>query len=192
MAPYDSAIHTDQVSAPEEFEFIIGGFHGTSFSVRLGDGALNYRVNYNDSGFSGAEDKTSSVLRLVGSAARSDDQDYKVTALSVLEQCETISDKAPYYKLLGVPAGQAPFPPIYPDWQRLLAELDEVCVWRWQSSYDKPSIGGTTWRLHIKWAEREISTRGRNEYPQDQEGSDAPFSDFMAAVRRQLGGRALH
>lgn len=192
MAPNDSAIPTDQVNAPEELEFIIGGFHGTSFSVRLVDGALNYRVSYNDSAFSGPEDKTSSVLRLVGSASSSDDQDYKVTALSVLEQCETIDDKAPYYQLLGVPTGQAPFPPIDPDWQLLHADLDEIGVWNWQSSYDKPSIGGTTWRLLIKWADREVRTQGTNEYPQDEEGSDAPFSEFMAAVRRQLGGRALH
>lgn len=84
------------------------------------------------------------------------------------------------------PPTEEPLRPIDPDWRRLSDTLDEFGVWQWQPVYElKDSVDGTGWGLEVRWGERHVKSRGRNEYPEQ-------FKEFLAALREQLGGRELY
>ncbi|MGE5530401.1 MAG: hypothetical protein ACM3X6_14840, partial [Patescibacteria group bacterium] len=77
-------------------------------------------------------------------------------------------------------------------WRRFRAALDAMGVWDWRAEYYTPACDGTSWAIKIRYADREIESRGSNGYP-GTEGADESeeFAAFLAAVRDLLGGRTF-
>ena len=52
------------------------------------------------------------------------------------------------------------------DWLLFFNALEKIGVWQWQSEYPNPGVcDGTNWSVEIQWGEKEVVSRGDNNYP---------------------------
>lgn len=104
-----------ETAPPEEFLFSVGGFNSPSFQVESFADALFYsayyvglrREEYSD----GLDLDTWDFVRR---AIESDDEDFRTTALSLIESSVDPLRRPAYYYRFGFEPPTKPFPPIKP------------------------------------------------------------------------------
>lgn len=86
--------------------------------------------------------------------------------------------------------------PTAAQWRDFRRTLDALKVWQWRTNYPNHGVSdGTQWTLDIAYADRSLTTRGDNNYPdgtRKPSGSDnstKTFKRYLAAIRKLLGGK---
>ena len=77
-------------------------------------------------------------------------------------------------------------------WQKFWETLEEINIWDWEREYkpDTPILDGTSWKIDIKYGEKEVLSSGSNAYPPSSEGEMSDeFLKFCQAVSDLCGGR---
>jgi len=76
-------------------------------------------------------------------------------------------------------------------WEKFWKILKEIDIWKWNRSY-KPEndiLDGTSWKIDIKYGDKEILSSGTNAYPPYSKIEvSEEFSRFCNAVSELLGG----
>ena len=71
-------------------------------------------------------------------------------------------------------------------WSKFWEEVNEINIWEWDRKY-KPEeriVDGTSWKINIKYNDKEIVSSGSNAYP-----SNSEFTRFCDAVSELVGKR---
>ena len=89
----------------------------------------------------------------------------------------------------------ATFTPTAAQWREFRQTLDDLKVWQWRADYPSQGVvDGTQWMLGIAYADRALTARGDNNYP-DATGkpngspdSTEAFNRYLAAIKKLIGG----
>ena len=88
-------------------------------------------------------------------------------------------------------------------WKRFREKLDAIAIWEWQPEYANPGVqDGTHWHVIVAYDDVQIRSQGDNDYPgsasffisadpANSTTNDNSFKQWLAAVRRLIGGRAF-
>ena len=77
-------------------------------------------------------------------------------------------------------------------WQNFWETLEEINIWDWERDYkpDTPILDGTSWKVDIKYGEKEVLSSRSNAYPPSSEGEMSDeFLKFCRAVSNLCGGK---
>lgn len=80
-------------------------------------------------------------------------------------------------------------------WKLFWQWLDDNELWSWPETCESetPLQDGTSWSVSIEVGGRRLYSAGANAYPDTRMSRQTPvFKQFLAALRRLLGGLELH
>lgn len=88
--------------------------------------------------------------------------------------------------------------PTAEQWRDFRKSLDDINIWRWESSYmNRKVMDGTQWKLEITYADHSAKTAGSNSYPDEQgkpngQPQTTPaFGRYLEAIEKLLGGKTF-
>ena len=71
-------------------------------------------------------------------------------------------------------------------WRAFRRALDEIDIWSWRASYERPVTDGFAWKVHIEYADRRIDTHGYAAVPDMR-----AFTRYLYALQTLTGGRIV-
>jgi hypothetical protein len=88
--------------------------------------------------------------------------------------------------------------PTAAEWRDFRQTLEDLKVWQWRADYPSQGVvDGTQWMLDIAYADRALTARGDNNYPEmtgKPNGSPEPteaFNRYLAAIKKLIGGKSF-
>jgi hypothetical protein len=83
-------------------------------------------------------------------------------------------------------------------WEEFWKAMETQQVWQWLTEYANTRVSdGTQWTLNLRHGTHQLTTLGSNNYPgKDGEPNAKPeqtkeFKNYLAAIKKLLGGRAF-
>lgn len=77
-------------------------------------------------------------------------------------------------------------------WENFWKRVEEIDIWNWKRSYKPESdiVDGTSWKINIKYGDKEVLSSGSNAYPPSSKVKvSEEFSRFCEAVSELVEGR---
>jgi len=69
-------------------------------------------------------------------------------------------------------------------WLLFWDQVDKIDIWNWKLRYEnRNTLDGTSWLVHIEKEDKVANSSGSNAFPDND-----LFDEFLAAIRRLLGG----
>jgi hypothetical protein len=88
--------------------------------------------------------------------------------------------------------------PTAAQWRDFRQTLDDLKVWQWRTDYPRQgTVDGTQWMLDMGYADRSLTARGDNNYPDatgKPNGRPEPteaFNRYLAAIKKLIGGKSF-
>jgi len=73
-------------------------------------------------------------------------------------------------------------------WEAFWQVADDVNIWNWKKEYRNPEmLDGTSWRVNIKFKDKEMDSQGSNNSP-----DGGKLSKFLSAVRQLIDNEPFH